>query len=59
MEEKKALRKHIKSLKGSMDKSDLLAYSHALFSQLERSERFQKAHTGVLVMVRVRGSDID
>ena len=45
MEEKKALRKHIKSLKGSMDKSDLLAYSHALFSQLERSERFQKAHT--------------
>lgn len=45
MEEKKALRKHIKSLKGSMDKSDLLAYSHALFSQLEKSERFQKAHT--------------
>ncbi len=45
MGEKEALRKRIKNLKGSMDKPDLLACSHALFSQLEMSDRFQKAHT--------------
>lgn len=45
MEEKKALRKHIKGLKGSMSKSDLLTCSCELFAWLEMSDRFKNAHT--------------
>lgn len=45
MEEKKALRKHIAQLKSSMQVSDLLEASEKLFSILEKSTRFQKAHT--------------
>lgn len=45
MDEKAALRKHIKSLKGSMSKSDLLDYSRKLFTWLEKSEHFKNATT--------------
>lgn len=44
-EEKKALRKQIALLKGSMKTSDLLCCSEKLFEQLECSKRFLEAHT--------------
>ena len=45
MEEKKALRKHIAQLKGSMDASSLSAASDRLFARLEQSPRFREART--------------
>ena len=45
MEEKKALRKHIAQLKGSMDASSLSAASDRLLARLEQSPRFREART--------------
>ncbi len=44
-EEKKALRKQMAHLKGSMNASDLLCCSEKLFGHLEDSKRFREAHT--------------
>ena len=45
MEEKKALRKHIAQLKGSMKSSDLSVASGQLFAHVEQLPLFQEAHT--------------